>query len=270
MIHLRSIEVRRPPEDEGGRYPFRVPTIAGLAGKTVELSAPVTFLIGENGSGKSTLLEALAVAARAVAVGAADAERDQTLKGAQRLAGTLRLSWARRTHRGFFLRAEDFFGFAQRIQAMREEMEQALREIDADGRMSAYAKGLASQPYARSLAEIRSRYGDGLDAVSHGESFYTLFRSRFVPDGLYLLDEPEAPLSPMRQIGLLSMFKELVEEQRAQLIVATHSPILMAYPGAQILSCDGGALRPISYAEVEHVSLTRDFLANPERVLRHL
>jgi predicted ATPase len=113
-------------------------------------------------------------------------------------------------------------------------------------------------------------YGDDLDAYSHGESYFTLFQARFRPGGLYLLDEPEAPLSPLRQIALLSMLKGMIEEGGAQFIIATHSPILMAYPGAAILSFDGGALHPVAYAEVEHVAVTRAFLQSPERFLRHL
>ena len=118
----------------------------------------------------------------------------------------------------------------------------------------------------RALAE---KYGEDADARSHGESFLALFRARFVPGGLYLLDEPEAPLSPQRQLALLSMLKEMTA-QEAQFIIATHSPILMALPGADILSFDTAPVRRVSYEEVEHVTLTRDFLNNPEAFLRHL
>lgn len=270
MPHLRSLTLRETPADQAGRFPFRVPAIAALAGGSLELTAPVTFFIGENGSGKSTLLEAIALAARAVAVGSVESDADGSLGAVRQLAGQMRLSWARRTHRGFFLRAEDFFGYAKRMQAMREEHEAELAAIDADRSLSELARALKRMPHARGLAEIRSRYGDGLDQVSHGESFFALFRSRLIPDGLYLLDEPEAPLSPMRQIGLLSLIKELVEQQNAQFIIATHAPILMAYPGAALLCFDGGAIRPIAYDQVEHVTLTRDFLASPQRFLRHL
>lgn len=270
MIHLPNVALQPLAPEDADRYPFRVPAVAALAGRSLTFDTPVTFFIGENGSGKSTLLEGIAAAARAIAVGSTDADADPSLASARLLARQLRLAWARRTHRGFFLRAEDFFGYARRMQAMREELEADLRAIQADESLSPYARGLKSQPFARSIAEIKARYGDGLDSVSHGESFFALFRSRLVPDGLYLLDEPEAPLSPMRQLGLLALIKELVEQQRAQFIVATHSPILMAYPGARIYSFDGGAITAKAYAEVEHVSLTRDFLQNPERFLRHL
>lgn len=269
-MHLQSLELRAIPPDLARAFPFSVPAVADLAGRSLAFEAPVTFFIGENGSGKSTLLEGIAAAARAVAVGSADTEADASLAPARRLADRLRLAWARRTHRGFFLRAEDFFGYARRMQAMREELEAELRAIDADPELSAFARAQKRMPYARSIGELRAKYGDGLDSVSHGESFFALFRSRMVPDGLYLLDEPEAPLSPMRQIGLLALIKELVEEQGAQFIIVTHSPILMAYPGAAIYSFDQGAVRPLAYNEVEHVTLTRDFLNSPARFLRHI
>ena len=95
-------------------------------------------------------------------------------------------------------------------------------------------------------------------------------RDSFVPHGLYLLDEPEAPLSPMRQIGLLSMLKMMVEEHGAQFIIATHSPILMAYPQATIYGFGDESIRTLSYNDIEHVTLMRDFLAHPQRYTRHI
>ena len=121
----------------------------------------------------------------------------------------------------------------------------------------------------RELESMQSRYGEGLDTQSHGESFLALFQARFVPGGLYLLDEPEAPLSPLRQLALLSAIKEMVG-QDAQFIIATHSPILMAYPGAVILSFDQTPIGAVSYQSLEHVNLMRDFLNDPQAYLRHL
>lgn len=269
MIHLHTLSLREPPEGASDSFPFSVPTIRALAGSGITFDAEVTFFIGENGSGKSTLLEALAIAGRTITVGSEGVEADGSLAAVGALARQLKLSWARRTHRGFFMRSEDFFGYARRLQAMREEYERELRAIDADPDLSPKARSQARMPYASSLAGLR-RYGEGLDSYSHGESYFALFKSRFVPNGLYLLDEPEAPLSPMRQIGLLALMKTLVEEQGAQFIIATHSPILMAFPGAAILSFDEGHIHRLRYEEVEHVTLTRDFLANPQRFLRHL
>lgn len=269
MIHLRTISLGDLAPSMDG-FPFSVPAIRTLAGAHLELTAEVTFFIGENGSGKSTLLEAIACAARSITIGSDSLDRDPTLRSIQALAQLLKLSWKQRTHRGFFMRSEDFFGYAKHMQMLRQEAEQELQAIQNNPRLSEFARGLASQPHAGTINGIQQRYGAGLDSASHGESFFTLFKSRFVPNGLYLLDEPEAPLSPKRQLALISMLKTMVAEQGAQFIIATHSPILMAFPDAVIYSFDDGRLQQIAYDEIEHVTLTRDFLRNPGSFLRHL
>jgi predicted ATPase len=247
-----------------------VPAIGALVGSQLDLAAPVTFLIGENGSGKSTLLEALACAIGSITVGSESVERDPTLGAVQALAQHMKLAWNKKTRRGFFMRAEDFFGYARRMKAVREDLERELRALEANPDLSPLSKQYGSMPYQREIAAIKQSYGEGLDSYSHGESFFTLFKSRLVPNGLYLLDEPEAPLSPMRQLGLLSLLNMLVEEQGAQFIIATHSPILMAFPQAMIYSFDEGQVRQVEYESITHVTLTRDFLQNPQRFLRHL
>lgn len=271
MIHLRSARLGAISEERAGEFPFSVPVIRALAGDEIAFTSEVTFLVGENGSGKSTLLEAIACAAGSIAVGSASVEQDSTLAPVRALAKQLRLSWSARRHAGFFMRSEDFFGFVKWNRDTRAEYQQALQEIDAEyGDRSELARGLARMPLLREIHDMDRRYGEDPDAASHGESYFTLFKSRFVPNGLYLLDEPEAPLSPMRQLGLLSLIKAMVEEQGAQYIIATHSPVLMAYPGAAIYSFDSAAIRPVAYDEVEHVSFTRAFLSAPQRFLRHL
>ena len=258
-------------ENDGRRpsgFPFDVPAIATLP--DLVLDTPVTIFVGENGSGKSTLLEALAIAARATTAGSADAADDATLAGVRALAAELRLSWATRTHRGFFLRAEDFFGFARRMATMRAELEAGLAGVlDEYADREAFARDLAALPYRRELGELERRYGAGLDTHSHGEAFLAFFRDRFVPGGTYFLDEPEAPLSPVRQLAFLSLLREAVEVG-CQVVMATHSPILLACPGAAIWSFDAAPIRRVAYGDLEHVSLTRDFLNDPGAFLRHL
>jgi predicted ATPase len=271
MIHLRSVRMDRIEADVAGVFPFSVPSIRSLAGAQLEFPAEVTFLVGENGSGKSTLLEALACAAGSITVGSESVGRDRTLASVRLLAKRLKLSWSKRKHAGFFMRSEDFFGFVKWNRNTREEYERELAAIDEEYKdRSEQARGLARMPFMRELADMRQRYGEDLDASSHGESYFTLFRSRFVPNGLYLLDEPEAPLSPMRQLGLLSMLKMMVEEQNAQFIIATHSPMLMAYPSATIYSFDAQTIRKVAYHEIEHVQVMKSFLESPQRYLRHL
>jgi predicted ATPase len=267
MIHLRQLELRRG-QTRSIDFPFNLPVIDNLT--SLEFSTPVTFLVGENGSGKSTFVEALAVAAQMVTVGSGNAHRDPTLAHVAELAKWFKLVWNKRTRKGFFLRAEDFFGYVKKQNQTRLEMQRELERVEDEykGR-SKQAQSLARMPYANELEDLSRRYGEGLDTQSHGESFLALFQTRFVPGGLYLLDEPEAPLSPLRQIGLLSAIKEMVE-QDAQFIIATHSPILMAFPGASILNFDDVPISQIPYQELEHVNLMRDFLNNPEAFLRHL
>ena len=230
----------------------------------------MTFFVGENGSGKSTLLEGIAAAARLPTVGGHDVDRDATLAAQRRLAVALRLTWANRTHRGFFLRAEDFFGFQRRLAHERVELEQRLSEIDEEFReASAYAKRLAAGPVRASLGDMERRYGRDPDARSHGQAFINLFQGRFVPGGLYLLDEPEAPLSPQNQLGLLAVLLEMVS-QDAQFIIATHSPVLLAFPEARIYSFDCVPLALVAYEALDHVTLTRAFLNDPQRFLSRL
>lgn len=268
MIHLRSIARKPNPERLANQFPFNLPLLQSL--EQIEFTQPVTFLVGENGSGKSTILEALACAIGSITVGSQSVSSDDTLKEVREFSKYLQLVWNKRTRRGFFLRAEDFFGYARRMAQMQAEMRRELEAIDREyeGRSEA-AKGLARQPYQRESSEMQRRYGEGLDTRSHGESFLALFQERFVPGGLYLLDEPEVPLSPLRQIALLALIKEMVT-QDGQFIIATHSPILMAYPDALILNFDQLPIQSVDYASLEHVNLTRDFLNNPHAFLRHL
>ncbi|HEX6943689.1 MAG TPA: AAA family ATPase [Gemmatimonadaceae bacterium] len=266
MIHLCSLTLTSG--NRATAFPFSVPTISTLT--EIEFEAPVTFFVGENGSGKSTLLESLAIATKLPAVASTSPRDDETLAAQRELAAALRLAWTRRTHRGFFLRAEDFFGFARSLSRSRDEMRQRLAELEVEYRdRSAHARGLAEGPARTSLAEMEERYGEDLDANSHGQAFFRLFRNRFVPGGLYLLDEPETPLSPLSQLAFLAMLKDMVT-QDAQFIIATHSPILLALPGARILDFDAQPVRWATYEELEHVKLTREFLADPERFLRRL
>jgi predicted ATPase len=267
MMHLRSISLKTMPALPA-TFPFTVPVIRSLT--TLEFNTPMTFLVGENGSGKSTLLEAIAAASKLVTVGSSNAHEDESLRAVRQLADRLKLVWSKRNHRGFFLRSEDFFGYARRIGEMKAGLQADLKQVDEDYEdRSEFAKSLARMSYSRELAALQNSYGEGLDVNSHGESFFKLFQARFVPGGLYLLDEPEAPLSPMRQLALMAMLKTMLD-QDAQFIIATHSPILLAYPGATIYTCDGGQVQPAAYDDLEHVNVTRDFLLNPQQYLRHL
>jgi predicted ATPase len=267
-IHLRSVAIDAPAEDRRG-FPFTVPAIAAL--ERIAFETPVTFLVGENGSGKSSFLEALAWAVESVAAGSAPLERDASLDAVRPLGRALRPVWSRRTRRGFFLRAEDFFGWVKRTNAERAALLRDAERVRAESRElpEGELRRILS-PYTGSAAALETRYGADVDARSHGEQFLAFFGARLVPDGLYLLDEPEAPLSPSRQLALLATLREAAEQRRCQFVIATHSPILMALPSATILSFDRTPVSSVAWDELEHVRLVRDFLNRPEAFLRHL
>lgn len=269
VSQLLSVRYAKPGWVDERRFPFSVPTIASL--DTLDLDTPVTCFVGENGSGKSTLLEAIAIAAGLPSAGGTGRAQDDPTLGPQlELSRALRLTWRGRSGRGFFLRAEDFFGYQNLLKRERSEFVATLERMEEEySAHSDKAKSLAMGPVKASLGEMERRYGADPDAKSHGEAFLNFFQQRLVPRGLYLMDEPEAALSPQRQLALLAMMFDLVADG-AQFIVATHSPLLLAFPGARILSFDEVPVSEVAWAETDHVRLTRDFLADPERYLRNL
>jgi predicted ATPase len=264
MIHLQAINLK-PAAKRYQAFPFNLPLVKNFG--EVSFISPVTYFVGENGSGKSTLLEAIAAGVNSVAVGGQDLMRDETLAHARALGKQLKFTWKQKSHRGFFLRAEDFFNFARRLQTMTSELQEIADGFDHEYRGAALA--LAKGAVLAQRQSLTEKYGENLDANSHGESFLKLFQARFTPGGLYLLDEPEAPLSPQRQLAFISMLREMVEEN-AQFIIATHSPILMAFPNATIFSFDSHPIKEVPFDEVEHVALTRAFLNHPQSFLRRL
>jgi len=263
-LHLRSLRLT-PEAREREEFPFSLPLIQGL--EELSFDSPVTFFVGENGTGKSTLLEGIAAGLGCVALGSADLSRDPSLVAARSLGDELRFVRSGRAARGFFLRLEDLLGFSQRVNADAAELEQLADHYDET--LSGYGRDLAVGMAKGQRAALRERYGEDADARSHGEAVLQLLRSRLVPGGLYLLDEPETPLSPLRQLALLSLLQEMIARD-CQFVVATHSPILMALPGATILVFEEGRIERRDWDEVEHVALTRDFLRDPEAFLRRL
>ena len=242
--YLRAIHLRRDTIEDADVYPFSIPALRAF--RDLELHPKVTFFVGENGSGKSTLLEAVAVAAGFNAEGGSRNFRFTTRSSESSLHRHLKLvRGVRRPRTGYFLRAESYFNVATEIERMDAEPGFSPPVIDGYG-------------------------GRSLHECSHGESFMALVRHRFGPGGLYLLDEPEAALSPQRQLSLLSAIGELAERQASQFVIATHSPILLAYPRARIFEFSAGGLRPVRYEETEQFTVTRDFLLDHRRYLQRL
>jgi predicted ATPase len=256
-------------DDERRGYPWSVPAIRSFA--RMELTRPVTFLMGENGSGKSTFLEGLAIAAKATAVGAKDLGSDATLAGAARFASALTIisKAPKRSSTRLFFRSEDAFGFTRRVEGGARELRELATELAGDAKASESARKRASGYIEGQRRALTARYGEDVHARSHGETFLEILRQRIVPRGLYFLDEPETPLSPTRVLALLLIVQEAAEAG-SQFVIATHSPILAALPGATILVFEHERIVETHYEDLEHVRVTRDFLNAPERYLRHI
>jgi predicted ATPase len=239
MMRLKKVSLLHDRLTHQNEYPFNIPAIASL--KALEITSRICFFVGENGTGKSTLLEAIAAH---YGFGLEGGNRNfsphttASVSSIEPLVGALRLSFTKRTGSGFYLRAESFFNVAS--------------HVDEVG---------ASHSYG----------GKSLHDQSHGESFLSLLQNRFTRSGFYLMDEPEAALSPQRQLSFLVLLHDLVtDNENIQFIIATHSPILLAYPGAQIFSFDGGEIHQIDYRESQPFQLVSRFVAAPERYINAL
>jgi predicted ATPase len=230
---LRRIETR-PDKLDPARYPFNLRAFSH--GLDLTIRSKVTFFVGENGSGKSTLLEALAECCGFNPEGGSRDHHRETFAERSPLARALRLEWRPKVTEGFFMRAESFYNFAT---------------------------------YIEEVSDMRAYGGKSLHQQSHGESFLSLFAHRF-EQGIYILDEPEAALSPQRQLSFLRIIHDLETPGHAQFLIATHSPILLAYPEAVLIGLDGDSLEEVAYRDTKHYQISRDFLTSPERFFKHL
>lgn len=242
--YLDTIQVNLDETVDTTKYPYTIPLIRNL--KTIQLPTQVTFFIGENGSGKSTLLEAIAHEAGFGSEGGSKNIQFKTsaqehYTGPESLANQIRLSWRKKPRNGYFFRAESFYNVANYLETLHDP-EKSLR------------------PYG----------GNSLHQQSHGESFLSFFSNRLGSSGFFIFDEPEAALSPQRQLSLLSIINKVCKNPNAQFIIATHSPLLLAYPDATIYSCDGDRLTQVTYKDTEHYRITKSFLDNPDRYLNLL
>lgn len=232
--YLRHIELCRDKIESFSEYPYCLPVLKDLS--ILEFHPNVTYIVGENGTGKSTLLEAIAIGYGFNPEGGTRNFNFSTNDTHSDLYKNLKLvKGVKRPRDGFFLRAESFYNVATNID-----------EIEASG----------------------SYGGKSLHFQSHGESFLSVIRNRFSGNGLYILDEPEAALSPSRQMSMLAIMHELIKTD-SQFIIATHSPIIMSYPDSTIYELNDG-VKEVKYKETEHYKITRAFLDKPEKMLEIL
>jgi predicted ATPase len=238
-MFLQAVTLRRTASTRSD-YPYSLPAVHELG--TLDFPTPVTFFVGENGSGKSTLLEALAVGYGLNPEGGTKHVRFATRPSHSDLHRSLLLAKAKIAPTdSYFLRAETFYNLASMIE----------------------------DPGDRRAYDLEAFGGRSLHAQSHGESFLALVLQRLRGNGLYFFDEPEAALSPARQLALLAAMHQLVAKH-SQFIIATHSPILLGYPGATIYLFGPHRPAPIAYHETEHYQITKAFLDHPDRMLREL
>jgi predicted ATPase len=261
---LQSFGLHNLPETDV--FPFSLELIKNL--ENVKFNKNVTFFVGENGSGKSTVLEALAYAAQLPTAGGMSLEQDPMMEPARMLGRMLMLRYTQKQTGGFFARAEDFIGFVKNILYNIAELDREIKEITETWETGDIA--LAIGPLKSERKAYTERYSENLDGMSHGEGFLKFFNARITGKGLYLIDEPEAALSPQRQMSLMALILHKIKENDSQFIIATHSPLIMAMPDSEILNFENNTITPITYRETQHYQLTKTFLDNPDLYLRHL
>jgi predicted ATPase len=243
--YLTSLAINPGRVDDWNVYPFNLPFARDL---TLEFTAPMTFFVGENGSGKSTLLEAIADVCRFPVEGGGRPELDtrpDSDRSRSELARGLTTTFRNHVHDGFFLRAENLVRFADLLEQ---------REQDPD---------FYGDPY-------RAYGGRSMHRQSHGEAFLSLFQYRLQSGGVIIMDEPESALSAQRQLTLLAILYEFVQAGNTQIFIASHSPILMTFPGACLLEVSERGVNPIRLQDTSHYQITRGILANPEQYWKHL
>jgi predicted ATPase len=247
-------------------FPFSLPVFQQPF--KLSFKKPIVILAGDNGCGKSTLLEAIAYKLNLPTIGSYSTVTDETFAPARRLFDLINIQWNNKTHNGMFFRAEDYIGFVRSINTLKNELGNELKEMEEYLRGEGLA--LARGALKKQINELESRYNGNMEQKSHGEGFLQIITSRITNNGVYVLDEPEASLSPMKQLSLISLLMHSAEETDAQFIIATHSPVLMGIPNSTIYFINDAGIKPVSYEDTEHYQIYKSFLENRERFLKYL
>jgi predicted ATPase len=262
MPFIRSFSINTARQHP---FPFNIPAVRFA--REVLLDEPVTIFVGDNGCGKSTLLETLALSLQLPLIGGRISSKDG-FDAAWLLKEHLEVNWKRQTAKGFFFRAEDFSDFINSVEREKGRIHSDLSELK--GQVDDAIIERLGQSMNYPLFEMRKKYGDNMQAFSHGEAYLKILQTRIGDKGIFLLDEPEAALSPLKQLSLLAFLLEVVKAGNAQFLIATHSPILMGIPGATLYEIREDAMERVQFKETEHYRITKRFLDDPESYLRHL
>ncbi|MBN2604451.1 MAG: AAA family ATPase [Bacilli bacterium] len=258
-IHFQDLTLRE--------YPFNLPSFQHL--RTLDLNQPITIFVGDNGSGKSTLLKAIAYYNNSINVSKEKLESDY-YNNSKRFSEKMKIQYSVKTRNGFFFSGEEFITYINNLKQMKTELLVDETELLEEYKnKSEYVRNLALGPVRNQLYELRTKYDGELNTKSHGEGFLDFFKARMHSKGIYILDEPETPLSAMNQYQLLVLITDLVKNG-SQVIIATHSPILMALKGAKIYHFSNETIEEIQYDDIESVVFTKHFLNNKDNFLDRL
>ena len=261
MPYIKSININT---DRTHPYPYDVPAIKHA--KNIDVSSPITFLIGENGSGKSTLLESIAYRLQLPHMDGSGYGK-KCFDAARKLIPYLELEWDIERSVGFFFRAEDFGDFLNSVHRLDVDLNNQMNYLNDE--VPSHIIQQMKDSANHQLHRVRTDYGQELDAFSHGQAYLHIMKQQVNQRGIYLLDEPEAALSPAKQLAFMYFIQDHIQRYNSQFIIATHSPMLMAYPDATIYEITDNSMKKTPLEETDLYSITKSFLNNPKMYLRH-
>lgn len=262
MSFLKSFSINTEKKNP---FPFNIDAVKWA--KTINLNSKITIFIGDNGCGKSTLLETIALKLNLPLIGGY-IKTHAGFDAARLLQPYTEIEWKRQTSKGFFFRAEDFSDFVNSVENEQRKIGEDLRDLRGVVDDSIIKEMSDNMNYP--LFRMRKDYGENMQAFSHGEAYLKILQTRIGNKGIFLLDEPEAALSPLKQLSLIFLIVEILKNKNTQFIISTHSPILMGIPEAWIYEIKEESMERVNYKETDHYRITSTFLNDPDHYLRHL
>lgn len=261
MTFIKSLSINT---EKTHPFPYNISAVRHA--KQISFNQAVTVLVGDNGCGKSTLLETIGLYMNLPLIGGYS-KSSSSFEAAQILLPYIDIEWRRDTKMGFFFRAEDFSDFLKSAERDRNRIRNDISDLE--GRVSEQIiKEMSNGSMNYSLNNMYHEYGADMEGFSHGEAYLKILETRIGNKGVFLLDEPEAALSPLKQLSLIFLIMQKLEQPNTQFIISTHSPILMGIPNAVLYEIDDNAITHTPYNETEHYRITKQFLQNPQYYLR--